>query len=86
MNGVGLAILAGVATVGVIFCNLLAFAAQGTPAVVMTIVFAGVPLVNAAVSLAVDTPQAGGLRWQFIVGLQLAIFGGCMVTIYRPGM
>lgn len=42
---------------------LLASAAQGTLAVVMTIVFAGVPLVNVVVSLVIDTPQAGGLRW-----------------------
>ena len=50
------------------------------------LLFAGVPLVNAVVALAIDTPQTGGLRRQFIVGLQLAIFGSCMIMIYRPGM
>lgn len=85
-KGMVLATLAGVASGTSGLSLLLAFAAQGTPAVVMTIVFAGVPLVNAVVSLTLDPPQAGGLRWQFIVGMQLAIFGSCMVTIYRPGM
>ena len=65
---------------------LLAFQAGGTPAVVMTILFTGASLINAVVALAVDTPQAGGLRWQFLVGLQLVIFGICMVTIYKPTM
>ena len=86
IKGMILATLAGVVSGMSGLCLLLAFEAQGTPAVVMTIIFAGVPLVNAVVSLVVDTPQAGGLRWQFIVGMQLAIFGSCMVTIYRPGM
>ena len=53
---------------------------------VMTILFTGASLINAIVALTIDTPEAGGLRWQFIVGLQLAILGICMVTIYRPGM
>ena len=86
LNGLGLAILAGIAVAAVIFCNLLAFGAQGTPAVVMTIFFTGASLINAVVALAVDTPQAGGLRWQFLVGLQLVILGICMVTIYKPTM
>ena len=84
IKGMVLATLAGVAS-GTSGLNLLlAFGTQGTPAVVMTIMFAGVPLVNAVVALTVDPPQAGGLRWQFLVGLQLAIFGVCMVTIYQP--
>ena len=65
---------------------VLATLAGGTPAVVMTILFTGASLINAVVALTIDTPQAGGLRWQFIVGLQLAILGICMVTIYKPVM
>ena len=86
IKGMVLATLAGVVSGISGLSLLLAFGAQGTPAVVMTIVFAGVPLVNAVVGLAADPPQAGGLRWQFLVGLQLAIVGGYMVTIYRPAM
>ena len=84
IKGIVLATLVGVASGTSGLSLLLAFGAQGTPVVVMIIVFAGVPLVNAVVSLTLDTPQAGGLRWQFLVGLQLVILGICMVTIYRP--
>ena len=86
IKGMVLATLAGVASAIGALNILLAFEAQGTPAVVMTIFFTGASLINAVASLAIDTPQAGGLRWQFIVGLQLVIFGICMVTIYRPEM
>ena len=86
IKGMVLATLAGVASGTAALGILLAFQAEGTPAVVMTILFTGASLINAVVALTIDTPEAGGLRWQFIVGLQLAILGICMVTIYRPGM
>ena len=86
IKGMVLATLAGVASGTAALGILLAFQAEGTPAVVMTILFTGASLINAIVALTIDTPEAGGLRWQFIVGLQLAILGICMVTIYRPGM
>lgn len=69
------------------FCVLLAFGAKGSPSVVMSIVFAGAPVVNAAVALSLH-PPAGGLgavRWQFVAGILLAAAGGCLVTLYRPG-
>ena len=79
-------LLAG--TVGAIgaFGVLLAFGARGTPAVVMSIVFAGAPVVNAVVSMAMHPPAAGwgGLSWQFVLGVVLAALGGCMVTLYKP--
>ena len=86
IKGMVLATLAGAASGTGALGLLLAFQAGGTPAVVMTILFTGASLINAVVALTIDTPQAGGLRWQFLVGLQLAILGICMVTIYRPGM
>ena len=86
IKGIILATLAGVASGTTALGILLAFSAGGTPAVVMTILFTGASLINAVVALTIDTPQAGGLRWQFLVGLQLAILGICMVTVYRPGM
>ena len=85
-KGIVFAALAGVVSAMGAVGLLLAFGAQGTPVVVMSIFFAGVPIINAVVSMVIDTPQPGGLRWQFIVGIQLAIAGSCMVTIYRPGM
>ncbi len=69
------------------FGVLLAFGAQGSPAVVMSIVFAGAPVVNAVVAFSLHPPAAGwsSLRWPFILGILLAATGGCLVTLYKPG-
>ena len=79
-------LLAG--TVGAIgaFGVLLAFGARGTPAVVMSIVFAGAPIVNAVVSMAAHPPAGGwgALNWQFVLGIVLAAMGGCLVTLFKP--
>ena len=85
LNGLGLAILAGIAVAGVIFCNLLAFAARGTPVVVISIGAAGAPVLNAAIALTLYPPAPGSLRWEFIFGIAAATIGGYMVTVYRPG-
>ncbi len=87
VKGMIWSLLAGfVGAVGA-FCVLLAFGAKGTPSVVMSIIFAGAPLVNAVVALAIHPPAGGlsNLRWQFVTGILLAALGGCMVTLYRPG-
>ena len=82
-SGIGLSLLAGLVGAAGAFCVLLAFGAKGAPSVVMSIVFAGAPIVNAvvAITLAGIWP---GVRWQFAVGILLAVVGGCMVTIYKP--
>ena len=69
------------------FCVLLAFGAHGTPPVVMSIVFAGAPIINAIVATAMHPPAGGwaSVRWQFILGILLAAIGGCLVTLFRPG-
>lgn len=85
-KGMGWSLLAGVVGALGAFCVLLAFGAKGTPNVVMSIVFAGAPIVNAIVALALH-PPAGGfsvLRWQFIAGILLAALGGFLVTKYKP--
>ncbi|MEZ6016296.1 MAG: hypothetical protein R3F49_14350 [Planctomycetota bacterium] len=68
------------------FCVLLAFGAKGQPAVVMSIIFAGAPIVNAVVSLSLHPPKGGfgGLAWQFYAGIVLAAVGGMLVTLYKP--
>ena len=57
------------------------------PSVVMSIVFAGAPVVNAGVALALALhPPSGGLgsiRWQFALGILLAALGGCLVTLFK---
>lgn len=65
---------------------LLAFGSKGTPTVVMSIVFAGAPIVNAFVAMAFHPPAGGlsGFRWQFVAGIVLAAVGGCLVALYRP--
>lgn len=85
-RGVSWSLLAGIVGAAGAFCVLLAFGARGKPAVVMSIVFAGAPMVNAAVALVVAPPRGGwlSLRWPFVLGIVLAAVGGCLVTLYRP--
>ncbi|MEM6676033.1 MAG: hypothetical protein AAF726_24500 [Planctomycetota bacterium] len=75
-------------TVGAIgaFCVLLAFGAKGHPAVVMSIIFAGAPVVNAIVALSLHPPEGGvgSIRWPFFAGILLAACGGMLVTLYKP--
>ena len=68
------------------FGVLLAFGARGQPAVVMSIIFAGAPIVNAVVALSLHPPAGGwsALRWQFIAGIVMAACGGMLVTMYKP--
>ena len=73
-KGVSWSILAGIVGAAGAFGVLLAFGAKGTPAVVMSIVFAGAPVLNAIYSLILH-PPAGG--WQklplpFVLGILLA--------------
>jgi len=79
--------LAGVVGAVGAFGVLLAFGAKGSPAAVMSIVFAGAPMVNATLALSLHPPAGGwgSLRWQFVLGIVLAAVGGCLVTFYKPG-
>jgi uncharacterized membrane protein len=80
-------LIAGVAGALGAFCVLLAFGANGSPSVVMSIVFAGAPIVNAVAALSLHAPAGGwsSLRWQFVAGIMLAALGGFLVTLYKPG-
>lgn len=85
-KGIAWSLIAGVVGAIGAFGVLLAFGAKGTPSVVMSIVFAGAPVVNAGVAISLHPPAGGisALRWQFILGIALAAIGGCLVTFYRP--
>jgi drug/metabolite transporter (DMT)-like permease len=85
-KGLWWSLFAGIAGAIGAFCVLLAFGAKGSPAVVMSIVFAGAPVVNAIVALMLHPPAGGWgqLRWQFMAGIVLAAAGGFLVTLYKP--
>lgn len=85
-GGMVWSLIAGIAGALGAFCVLLAFGAKGTPAVVMSIVFAGAPVINAVVAV-LQHPPSGGLgsiKPQFYLGIILAALGGCLVTLYKP--
>jgi len=87
MKGTLWSLIAGTVGAAGAFGVLLAFGAKGQPAVVMSIIFAGAPIVNAIVALSWH-PPAGGLgaiRWPFYLGIVLALVGGAMVTLFKPG-
>ncbi len=85
-KGVTRSLIAG--TVGAIgaFGVLLAFGAKGTPAAVMSIIFAGAPILNAGVAITLHPPKGGfaAIPWPFFLGILLAAAGGCLVTLFKP--
>ncbi len=85
-KGVAWSFLAGVVGSLGAFGVLLAFATKGSPTVVMSIVFAGAPLVNAVVAFSLHPPADGllSIRWPFLLGVLLAALGGFLVSLFRP--
>jgi hypothetical protein len=91
-KGLWLSLIAGtLGAVGAFFVllSLGALFAQGNrsaPAVVMSIIFAGAPIVNAIVSLTMHPPAGGwtGMRWQFLAGILMAAVGGYLVVKFKP--
>ena len=83
-SGAAWSFAAGVAGAVGAFGILLAFGAKGSPAVVMSLVFCGAPMVNAAIAITLHG-QWSEIRWQFIVGVVLAALGAYMVVAFKPG-
>ncbi len=85
-RGMWWSLIAGVVGAVGAFGVLLAFGAKGTPAVVMSIVFAGAPVVNALYTLVLHPPAGGwgSVKPQFFLGILMAALGGCLVTFYKP--
>ena len=85
-SGMWWSLIAGIVGAIGAFGVLLAFGAKGTPSVVMAIVFAGAPVVNAVVALLMYPPAGGWAKipWQFYLGIILAAVGGCLVTFFKP--
>lgn len=89
-QGMWLSLLAGILGAAGAFCVLLSLGAGikvgAGPAAVMSIVFAGAPVVNAVVALAMHPPKGGiaAVPWPFFCGIVLAALGGFLVTKYKP--
>lgn len=91
-GGVNWSFWAGVAGAVGAFTTLLALGAAfkgkvaNPPAVVMSIVFAGAPVVNALVSIAIDrfAGKHYALPLPFLAGIVMAAVGGFMVVKFKP--
>src|SRR5260370_29709876 len=85
-SGIAWSLLAVIVGAAGAFSVLLAFGAKGSPAVVMSIVFAGAPVLNALYSLVLHPPAGGWLKLPlpFVLGILLAAVGGCLVSLYKP--
>jgi hypothetical protein len=89
-KGSWLSLFAGILGAAGAFFALLALGAgikQGAgPSVVMSIIFAGAPVVNAIVALSMHPPKGGwgAIPVPFYVGIVLAATGGCLVTLFKP--
>jgi hypothetical protein len=73
------------------FGVLLAFGAAPNPKpayvpVVMSIIFAGAPIVNAVVAMIDHSPHGGvaAIKWQFWAGIVIAAAGAALVVLYKP--
>lgn len=91
-KGLWLSLIAGILGAAGAFFVLLALGAlfsqgnKSAPAIVMSLVFAGAPIVNAFVSLILHPPAGGFARlpWQFVVGIAMAAVGGYLVVKFKP--
>jgi drug/metabolite transporter (DMT)-like permease len=85
-SGAGWSLIAGIAGAIGAFGVLLAFGAKGTPPVVMSLVFAGAPLINALLGSFLHPPRDGWSHVNplFFAGIVLALAGGYMVARYNP--
>lgn len=53
------------------------------PAVVMSIIFAGAPIVNSVVAVTMDK-KWGSVQWPFMLGILMAAAGGFLVVRFKP--
>lgn len=82
-SGMSWSLIAGIVGAVGAFGVLLAFGAGGKPAVVMSLIFAGAPLVNAAVAITM-AGQWGQIKPLFVVGILLAAAGGYLIVTQKP--
>ena len=90
-TGMWWSLIAGIVGAVGAFGVLLAFGAAPKPVtayvpVIMSIIFAGAPIVNALVSISLHPPEGGmaAIQWPFWLGIVLAATGGGLVTKFKP--
>lgn len=86
-NGMTWSLIAGIAGAVGAFGVLLAFGTGGKPVVVMSLVFAGAPLINATIATLMHPPDNGwgSVNPLFWLGVILAVGGGFLVARFNPG-
>lgn len=82
-NGLVAATIAGALGAIGAACIIWAFRAGGLPVYVMPLVFAGAPIVNVLVSMAIHPPKQA-ISPLLFVGFVLASVGAGLVLYYRP--
>ena len=85
-KGFWVSLIAGILGAVGAFAVLLAFGAKGSPAAVMSIIFAGAPIVNAITAISLHPPKGGvtAVPWQFVAGILMAAVGAYMVVKFKP--
>lgn len=88
-RAVGWSLFAGMVGAAGAFCVLLAFASAQNPRlvpVIMSIIFAGAPIVNAVVAIAWHPPKDGfgSISPMFYAGIVIAASGALMVSLFKP--
>jgi hypothetical protein len=88
-EGIKLSLFAGILGAIGAFTALMALSSNPLPgplaaSQVMSVIFAGAPIVAAAYGLIYRKDGLSGLPWQFVVGLILAASGGALVTLFKP--
>ena len=82
-NGLLLATLAGALGAIGAACIIYAFRAGGLPVYVMPLVFAGAPIVNVLLAMAIHPPKSA-INPMLYIGFVLASIGAGMVLYFRP--
>ena len=82
-RGIMTATIAGALGAAGAACVIWSFRFGGLPVYVMPLVFAGAPIVNVLVSMAIHPPKQA-LNPMLLVGFVLASMGAGLVLYYRP--
>ncbi|MBI5395106.1 MAG: hypothetical protein HZA91_07400 [Verrucomicrobia bacterium] len=82
-KGAGYSLLGGALGALGAIAIILAFQAGGKPLVVMPLVFAGAPIINVLISMAMHPPKEAP-DWRLYLGFVLASVGAWMVLRFKP--